>query len=116
MLLEDLCGTAAAIAFDDNIDDFDDPIDEATSGGGGIVVVLLYDPTTRAYAPAISDAKQLKNESTDRIYTVYFLYAKNGPSNEIVYVGRVKTENFDSRMAYHRTKGRLLSFYVSGLK
>ena len=117
VMLVDLWGTASTIAFSDNLDIFADPIDEATSGGGGVgvLVVLLPNSTTRADAPAITDAKKLENESSKRIYTVYFLYSKNGSPNQIVYVGRVKTKNFDSRMAYHSAKGRVLSFYVSEL-
>lgn len=48
-------------------------------------------------------------------YTVYFLAAEGDPSQSIVYVGRVKTSNFDARMSYHRTRGRRFVNSISGL-
>lgn len=115
--LSDVCGTAANIALSDDIDIISSPTDEPSSGGGGIGIVVVALPAPQA--PAIPLSKSGtdvgKNDSDDRIYTVYFLYKKDGSTEDIVYVGRVKTANFDSRMAYHRTKGRLLSFSIPGL-
>ena len=48
-------------------------------------------------------------------YTVYFLCKENDISKSIIYVGRVKTSNFDSRMDYHRTKGREYVTSISNL-
>ena len=50
-----------------------------------------------------------------RDYSVYFLYQRGDPHKAIIYVGRVKTANFDSRMSYHRSKGRMLAAHIDGL-
>lgn len=48
-----------------------------------------------------------RQQSEDRIYTVYVLCAKNDAAKRVVYVGRVKTANYSARMAYHQSKGRM---------
>ena len=49
------------------------------------------------------------------VYTVYFLYAANDPNKAIIYVGRVKSANFTSRMRYHASQNRLPSARIDGL-
>ena len=49
-----------------------------------------------------------------REYSVYFLSTLMFP-DKIIYVGRVKTANFDKRMKYHESKGRVLSWHLDGL-
>ena len=61
------------------------------------------------------DVRALKGDSSEKIYTVYFLYAADGSPNEIVYVGRVKTDGYAARMRYHETQGRLEKWRVDGL-
>ncbi len=48
-------------------------------------------------------------------YVVYLLCAKGDSSQTIIYVGRVKEEGLQARMAYHRSKGRTLVHAISGL-
>jgi len=115
VIMTDACGAAANIAFSDNVDILSVPTDDPTSGGGGLGLVIAALPSRGS--PAIPQTKSnvSKNDSNDRIYTVYFLYDKNESPGTIVYVGRVKTDNFGQRMIYHRKKDRELSFYVPGL-
>ena len=117
IILRDMGGMASAIAYGDDFDIFSDPTDDPLSGGGGIGVIIFVSPAPLSPAEnsAKSDAIRLQDDSSNKIYTVYFLYAANGSPDDIVYVGRVKTANMGSRMAYHRTQRRRLSFYISDL-
>ena len=51
----------------------------------------------------------------NRDYTVYYLRSANSPCKDIVYVGRVKTINFNARMSYHKSQGREHVKHVDGL-
>lgn len=48
-------------------------------------------------------------------YSVYFLCAQGDPDQTIVYVGRVKSKNFEARMNYHKSVGRQLVDTIDGL-
>lgn len=54
-------------------------------------------------------------DNDQTIYTVYFLYAANDPNKAIIYVGRVKSANFEARMSYHASVGRLPAARIDGL-
>ena len=62
-----------------------------------------------------AESSALFDKEKKRDYTVYFLSATDGATDEIVYVGRVKTANYDARMAYHRTQGRSEKWRIDGL-
>lgn len=89
--------------------------------GAGIPTgYLLY----QLYLSAKDAAKQLAEELHAILvseyppkgdYTVYFLCAQGDISRTIIYVGRVKTENFQSRMNYHRSMGRQYVDSISNL-
>ena len=55
------------------------------------------------------------NDGGKEHYTVYFLCAEDDPSHTIVYVGRVKSKNFDARMRYHAGRGRTLVSAITNL-
>ena len=99
----------------------------ATGMFAAAALVCLMPDTQQAFADAgqaLSDAyesfkhrvRQQAKEIMDKYpksYTVYFLQDDNG---RVQYVGRVKTENYASRMRYHyRTRGLTPQYYVSGL-
>lgn len=54
-------------------------------------------------------------DNNQTYYTVYFLCAADDPSYAVIYVGRVKTANYASRMTYHRGRGRIPTAQVDGL-
>lgn len=105
----------------------DDPLEEffrqLGSGGGGVsaglspsadvVVGMAVGAAVVCGAKAIAEAATATQQP--EIYSVYFLYARDGDPTTIVYVGRVKSENMSSRMAYHRTQGRELAYSIDGL-
>lgn len=94
---------------------------------GAAAMVCLMPDTQRAVADAgraLADvyesfkysvrqqAKEIRDKYS-KSYTVYFLQDDNGI---VQYVGRVKTENYASRMQYHfKTKGLTPKYIVSGL-
>lgn len=94
----------------------------AAYGGGGIgsgvgTLVCLYAASqllSSTYDSKTKSVATIGTTSEDK-YSVYFLYAMNGDPNTIVYVGRVKSENFASRMAYHKSQERLLAGSIDGL-
>ena len=79
-------------------------------GAAGCVFASL---TTKEDEKTVADS--MFGDSPKREYTVYFLQDTNGTENEIVYVGRVKTANFQARMNYHQTRGRELCWKVDNL-
>ena len=89
-----------------------------------VVVVIGVAETGQAFAQKEKYKKRLITQDVLSVqlrddekyqYTVYFLCAAGDSSQEIVYVGRVKTANIKARMRYHESKGRELVGYVSGL-
>jgi hypothetical protein len=67
-------------------------------------------------AGAVVTMAQIPIEQEEvKAYTVYFLYDDEDINQSVVYVGRVKTANFASRMAYHATKGRQLKYVIDNL-
>ena len=100
-------------------------IDGPVPIGDVIVIAILLEKVITAIN-AISEQKKSNTLSQDiamvrlrndeaGAYTVYFLCKKGDPSKEIIYVGRVKTANFNARMNYHSSKKRQLVGYVCGL-
>ena len=98
---------------------------QALDGGGSVgllVIVVVALSTvitssatskTKTEHKALIDAAVQIEASSEGSHTVYFLHALGDPNQAMVYVGRVKTENFYTRMSYHRSKGRALSAYIS---
>ena len=103
--------------FDDN--PFNDWEYLVGGGGGGVgsaiasvAVVVAIDATEKDKAK--TEVLSLTQTQSGQ-YTVYFLCAKDDVGKTIIYVGRVKTANFDARMAYHNSRGRLLVNRIDGL-
>jgi len=83
--------------------------------------LCAYEQSTHALANAANQLADNINNAVERVserinaenYTVYFLADE---SDHIQYVGRVKTLNYNSRMAYHKaTRGLDIKYSVSGL-
>ena len=85
--------------------------------GVGHLFSLLYATTKEAVEELIERVQQIQiSVSPPRgDYTVYFLCAAGDPSKTIIYVGRVKTDNFNSRMSYHEKMGREYVDSISNL-
>ena len=115
----DSAGTSSAICFSEATNPFTPPTAEAGGAGGlssvvGTLCILALTAAIADRPPALPQTKNKEEEvvsakdpSPEDQYTVYFLYAANGSKSVIVYVGRVKTSGYLSRMAYHASKGRL---------
>ena len=84
-------------------------------GTGAAVALTLPSSTRKDKAKSEGVAIPDRYTSTKRQYTVYFLSDANSHNDDIVYVGRVKTENFDARMSYHESKGRAYNFSINNL-
>ena len=72
------------------------------SGGGGVGSCIATAACLYSAYVVSSDSRAeaiVVGTSAEDKYSVYFLYATDGDPSVIVYVGRVKTENFSSRMA-----------------
>ena len=82
--------------------------------GGGFGSILLTAGAVVATIDTLEQGKikaeilAQKQEESKELYTVYFLCAAGDVSQTIIYVGRVKSKNFASRMKYHKSKGREL--------
>lgn len=76
------------------------------------VSAALTVSATQALAEVVALAQK---EDLPDLYTVYFLCKKEDVNNTIIYVGRVKTKNFDARMAYHNKRGRRLVDKIDGV-
>lgn len=75
---------------------------------------LIYEfaqANTKPVAGSVTNPAKTEEDA----YSVYFLKKTGDINNDIVYVGRVKTSNFNSRMSYHSGRGRELSFSIDGL-
>ena len=82
---------------------------------GVAIGALYYVGSWQSKEETKADLIALFGDEPKRDYTVYFLSATDGATDEIVYVGRVKTANYDARMAYHRTQGRSEKWRIDGL-
>ena len=83
----------------------------------GVVVVagvLICSTSSSAETEAKAEAVVVDDTSYGP-YSVYYMCACGDSSRTIVYVGRVITANFNSRMTYHNSKGRELVHAVHGL-
>ena len=85
-----------------------------------ILLAIIAVAASAAGIPLIEKASKTasitwKKQDDERIYSVYFLKDKESVDDTIVYVGRVKTSNFNSRMAYHNSKGRAYVFSIDNL-
>ena len=81
-----------------------------------ICTVTLTGSQPETQKDSISQAKvDSPDGGLPRDYSVYFMYQRGDPTKTIIYVGRVKTANFSSRMSYHRRKGRMLAARIDGL-
>ena len=88
----------------------------------GIVGVSIFCSVAMTGSEAKSETKAEVVVATvtaegdnETLYTVYFLYAIGDPYKAIIYVGRVKTENYASRMSYHASVGRAPAARIDGL-
>ena len=88
---------------------------DTAQGGGGVVILPNFSAVEDVIESIETLVTSIAASEDQREYSVYFLYEAGGDPSKIVYVGRVKTSNFNSRMAYHETKGRALAGYVSNL-
>ena len=118
---EDTAGSAATRAFGSITDPLTNPWKDPTTGGGigsglgtlGVIALAGSFGDSKARSKGLALTKS--NSSEEQMYTVYFLCAAGDSSQTIVYVGRVKSENFRPRMIYHSTKGREYVFSVDCL-
>ena len=112
----DVAGTADQLAYEDgellNANDLEQL---ATGAGIGAAATIGGALGAVVYASQKAQTYEFKESKPSSSYTVYFLCASNDPSRTIVYVGRVKSNNFSARMRYHETKGRAYVFSVDGL-
>lgn len=88
----------------------------------GVVGVSIFCSVTMTSSEAKSETKAevvvatvTAEDDNETLYTVYFLYAIGDPNKTIIYVGRVKTENYGSRMSYHASVGRAPAARIDGL-
>ena len=92
-------------------------------GIAAIVTAALcaYEQSTHALGDALNSLANTADNAIEKVsekinaenYTVYFLADEN---EDIQYVGRVKTDNYGSRMAYHEATRNLYPAYsVSNL-
>jgi len=85
---------------------------------GALLVAVVASPgfqeAAKDASEAIADAL-IRADEKARGYTVYMLVDKNNQDDGIVYVGRVKTEDYEARMAYHEKHGRARYKKIDGL-
>ena len=96
-----------------------------SDGGGGVGVGIATGYILYPLYLLAKEAAEILVEGLQEIYvsatppqgdyTVYFLCAQGDTSKTIIYVGRVKTKNFDSRMSYHSKMGRQFVDSISNL-
>jgi hypothetical protein len=85
--------------------------------GVGYIFIQLLATTQEAVEELIEGLQQIQISISPPTgaYTVYFLCAAGDSSKTIIYVGRVKTDNFSSRMSYHEKMGREYVDSISNL-
>ena len=82
-------------------------------GRASAIITMGVCATTAASLTVAS--VQIQKETQKELYTVHFLSAKGDYSNNIIYVGRVKSANFNARMQYHSSRGRQLVSTITDL-
>ena len=76
-------------------------------GGGSSLTLAGSAVAVGSVVQVVAQAQTLATTQEPKItYTVYFLCKIGDASKTIIYVGRVKSANFDARMNYHKTQGR----------
>ena len=111
----DPTGTISYRSYSDDAELFERMLE---GGAGGLVGgVILYAGTQLISTVAEDEKLTTKYGTSDDSngYTVYFLCKSGDASRTIVNVGRVITENFGSRMNYHKTRGRTHVYSISGI-
>ena len=126
--LQDSYGTHCTTTTFSDKDPFASAFLRVGGGGGRIVNGILGIAAVGLVAEAVSTIPNFKTKAKAEAqtatvnnplhidYTVYFLCSMEDTSNRIIYVGRTKTSNFGTRMAYHRSVGRVPVFFISGLE
>ena len=85
-------------------------------GGGSSLTLAVSAVATASAVQVVAETQTLAlKQEPQGSYTVYFLYEKDDVTRTIIYVGRVKTANFEARMAYHKSRGRLLDRKIDNL-
>ncbi len=93
------------------------PVGEVAYAVGIVITgaIVLCQSGSSVKEEAITEAATVKATTQSGNYSVYFLCSAGDPSREIIYVGRVKTANFDSRMSYHSSRCRELVDRIDNL-
>lgn len=92
------------------------PVADILAAATIVAVGLTCTSSTSQKEEVVAEAAVATGSTPSGPYSVYFLCKAGDPNKTIVYVGRVKTANFDARMAYHKTKGRALVNSIGGLE
>ena len=115
----DVNGRCSHVLDDDLVGvDIDGIVDAGGGGAASLVITLAFVgvmTSTRSKEETQAQSVALPTKKESISYTVYFLCASFDQSQTIIYVGRVISANFDSRMQYHRSRGRALVSRIDNL-